>query len=96
MAATGVLLWANTLSLRLLPKVVLDLATKVHFYEAVLAALAIVIWHFYFVIADPDVYPLDTAFLTGISARKKTAEEIAAEKKEHEQHEEENKETAQA
>jgi len=37
----------------------------VHFYEAVLATLAIVVWHFYSVIFDPDVYPLNTAFLTG-------------------------------
>jgi hypothetical protein len=27
-----------------------------------------VIWHFYSVIFDPDVYPLDTAFLTGYRA----------------------------
>jgi hypothetical protein len=45
-------------------------ATSVHFYEAVLATLAIVVWHFYPVIFDPDVYPLNTAFLTGITVRK--------------------------
>ena len=27
------------------------------------------IWHFYTVIFDPEVYPLDTAFLTGTSVR---------------------------
>jgi len=48
----------------------LDVATSVHFYEAVLATLAIVVWHFYPVIFDPDVYPLNTAFLTGITVRK--------------------------
>jgi hypothetical protein len=37
----------------------------VHFYEAILATLAIVIWHFYMVIFDPDVYPMDLAWLTG-------------------------------
>jgi hypothetical protein len=37
----------------------------VHFYEALLATLAIVVWHFYSIIFDPDVYPLNTAFLTG-------------------------------
>jgi hypothetical protein len=26
----------------------------------VLATLAIVVWHFYFVIFDPEVYPMDT------------------------------------
>ena len=67
MASTGLLLWANNLALRFLPKVWLDVATSVHFYEALLAALAIVVWHFYGVIFDPDVYPLDTSFLTGVS-----------------------------
>ena len=65
MASTGLLLWANNLALKLFPKIVLDVATSIHFYEAVLAAWAIVIWHFYSVIFDPEIYPLDTSFLTG-------------------------------
>ncbi len=69
MVATGLLLWANNLALRFLPKVWLDVATSIHFYEALLATLAIVVWHFYSVIFDPDVYPLNTAFLTGISVK---------------------------
>jgi hypothetical protein len=64
-AVTGLLLWANNLAMRFLPKLWLDVATSVHFYEAILAASAIVVWHFYSVIFDPDVYPLDTSFLTG-------------------------------
>ena len=71
MAASGLFLWADSLVLRLLPKAWLDVATSVHFYEAVLATLAIVVWHFYSVIFDPDVYPLNTAFLTGTSVTKK-------------------------
>jgi hypothetical protein len=35
----------------------------------VLATLAILIWHFYMVIFDPEVYPMDTAWLTGFSPR---------------------------
>ena len=70
MAATGLMLWANNLSLTWLPKIWLDIATSIHFYEAILAAAAIVIWHFYSTIFDPDVYPLDTAFLTGFSVKK--------------------------
>lgn len=67
MIATGLVLWANNLALRFLPKVWLDVATSVHFYEALLATLAIVVWHLYSAIFDPDVYPLNTAFLTGQS-----------------------------
>jgi cytochrome b subunit of formate dehydrogenase len=70
MMASGGLLWANNLAMRFLPKSWLDVATSVHLYEAVLATLAIVVWHFYSVIFDPDVYPLNTAFLTGRSVIK--------------------------
>ncbi|HEY3835579.1 MAG TPA: cytochrome b/b6 domain-containing protein [Bryobacteraceae bacterium] len=69
MAVSGIMLWANNLMLRLLPKTWLDIATSVHFYEAVLATLAIIVWHLYSVIFDPDVYPLDTAWLTGVSVK---------------------------
>ncbi len=71
MISTGVFLWANTLVMRFLPKSWLDVATSIHLYEAILATLAIVVWHFYSVIFDPDVYPLNTAFLTGFSVKKK-------------------------
>jgi len=65
MAITGVLLWAHNLVLAYLPKTVLDICTAVHYYEAILATFAILIWHFYWVIFDPDVYPLRWTFLTG-------------------------------
>jgi cytochrome b subunit of formate dehydrogenase len=70
MIATGIMLWANNLMLALMPKIWLDVATNIHFYEAVLAALAIVVWHFYSVIFDPDVYPMDMGWFNGISVRK--------------------------
>lgn len=37
----------------------LDAAAAVHYYEAILATLAILIWHMYSVVFDPHVYPLD-------------------------------------
>ncbi len=71
MAVTGLMLWAVDYTLVWLPKSWLDVATAVHFYEALLATLSIVVWHFYFVIFDPEVYPVDTAWLNGSSARKR-------------------------
>jgi len=65
MAASGFTLWFNNLALRYFPKWVTDAATVLHYYEAILATLAILIWHFYTVIFDPDVYPMDRAWLTG-------------------------------
>jgi cytochrome b subunit of formate dehydrogenase len=67
MAVTGLLLWFENAALRWLPKWGLDVATALHFYEAVLASLAILVWHLYWVIFDPDVYPMDTAWWTGRS-----------------------------
>jgi cytochrome b subunit of formate dehydrogenase len=65
MAVSGFILWFNNLSLAWLPKWVSDAATSLHFYEAVLATGAILIWHFYGVIFDPDVYPMDKSWITG-------------------------------
>lgn len=70
MGLTGIVLWANTWALKFLPKVWIDLCTTIHFYEAVLAALSIAVWHFYSVIFDPDVYPMDTGWLNGYSVRR--------------------------
>ena len=68
MAVTGFVLWFENWSLSHLPSWASDVATIVHFYEAILASLAILVWHFYFVMLDPLVYPMDTAWLTGREA----------------------------
>jgi formate dehydrogenase gamma subunit len=65
MALTGFLLWFNNFTLRHFPKWVADAATSVHWYEALLATFSILIWHFYLVIFDPAVYPMDTAWIDG-------------------------------
>jgi len=74
MSVTGFALWLDDLVLRYAPKWITDLATVIHFYEAVLATLAIVVWHLYFVIFDPVVYPMDTSWLTGKPPRGRVAE----------------------
>jgi len=65
MACTGVMLWAKVSVGHLLPRWSLDIATAIHFYEAVLASLAIVVWHFYQIFFDPDVYPMNWAWWDG-------------------------------
>jgi len=64
-AITGLVLWFENFTLAWLPGWVPEAATVLHFLEAILATLAILVWHFYFVIFDPAVYPMDTAWLTG-------------------------------
>lgn len=65
MTVTGILLWFVNITLQYLPSWVADVATAIHFYEAILATLSILVWHFYWVIFDPDVYPVDKTFWNG-------------------------------
>jgi len=65
MAVTGVMLWAKVMVGNHLARWWLDVATAIHFYEAVLATLAILVWHFYQVFFDPDVYPMNWAWWDG-------------------------------
>ena len=65
MAGTGIMLWAKVFFGNLLPRWWLDVATAVHFYEAILATLAIIVWHFYQVFLDPDIYPMNWAWWDG-------------------------------
>jgi len=65
MAITGVFLWAKVTVGNLLPRWWIDAATAIHLYEAVLATLAILIWHFYQVFFDPDIYPMNWAWWDG-------------------------------
>ena len=67
MTGTGLLLWFENFSLAYLPKMATDAATIIHFYEAALATLAIFVWHLYWVIFDPEVYPMDPAWWHGRS-----------------------------
>lgn len=65
MAATGIALWAKISIGNWFARWWLDIATAVHFYEAILASLAIVVWHFYEVFFDPDTYPMNWAWWDG-------------------------------
>jgi len=69
MAVTGIMLWAKVLVGNHMPRWWLDVATAIHFYEAVLATLAIIVWHFYQVFFDPDVYPMNWAWWDGKMTR---------------------------
>ncbi len=65
MGLTGLMIWFKLGLFAFLPRWAIDIALAVHFYEAVLATLAIIVWHFYHVIFDPDVYPVNFAFIDG-------------------------------
>ncbi len=65
MGLTGIMLWAKVWVGDLFARWWVDVATTIHFYEAILATLAIVVWHFYQVFFDPDVYPMNWAWWDG-------------------------------
>lgn len=79
MVVTGFVLWFENTTLHYLPSWVPDAATAVHFYEAILATLSILVWHFYWVIFDPDVYPMDWTWWHGQSPASRIAERVEEE-----------------
>ncbi len=65
MGGTGSVLWFENTFMPVISNSGMDIATAIHYYEAILASLAILVWHFYFVIYNPDVYPMNKAWFTG-------------------------------
>jgi cytochrome b subunit of formate dehydrogenase len=75
MTITGVVLWFENHFMGQYSKLFVDINETIHYYEAWLAFLAIVVWHFYYVIFNPDVYPMNFTWITG----KMTEQEMAHE-----------------
>ena len=65
MITTGFVLWFPNLFLKIMPKWLWDVFKSIHFYEALLASLAIIVWHFYSVFFSPESYPVNWSMLTG-------------------------------
>jgi cytochrome b subunit of formate dehydrogenase len=75
MSVTGMILWFDNTFLGILSKLWWDVAQTIHYYEAWLATLAIIVWHFYFVIFNPDSYPINLAFWKGSLTEEEMADE---------------------
>lgn len=65
MTISGFALWFENQTMSRFSKLFLDVCEVIHYYEAWLAFLAILVWHFYDVIFSPRVYPMNFAWLTG-------------------------------
>lgn len=65
MIITGILLWFDNFFIKFLHLGFLDVSRVIHFYEAILATLAILIWHLYSTVLNPHVYPMNPSWLTG-------------------------------
>ncbi len=66
MGATGFILWFPEFFIRYLPSWTFETAEVIHYYEAWLATLAIVVWHWFFVIYHPQRYPMSTTWMDGM------------------------------
>ena len=75
MIGSGAMLWFTEFFLRHVPKWVTDIAKEAHSDEALLATLAIVIWHFYNVHLNPHKFPLNRTFITGTISEHEMIEE---------------------
>jgi len=70
-SATGLILWTEYKW----SKFIVDIATLVHGMEAILACLAIMIWHLYEIHFRPHKSPLDNTWLTGVVNEEQMKEE---------------------
>jgi cytochrome b subunit of formate dehydrogenase len=61
MIGSGLILWFK----EQFPKELFDIAREAHSDEGLLATLAIIIWHFYNVHLNPDVFPMSWVWLKG-------------------------------
>jgi len=65
MITSGFFMWRVDLSLRLFPLWVHNIFIVVHSYEALLAFLAVIIWHMYNVHFNPEDFPMSMTWLDG-------------------------------
>jgi len=77
--ATGVVLLFPAAVTSILPGQVVAASVVMHGWEATLAVLTIIVWHFYEVLFRPGVFPADTSIFTGKISRQRMAEEHALE-----------------
>jgi formate dehydrogenase subunit gamma len=75
MIGSGILLWFQDTTLRYLPKFVLDIAKEMHRDEALLAALAIVVWHMYNAHLNPHKFPGTLVIWNGRMTREEMIDE---------------------
>lgn len=65
MALTGLILWFPTMVGDWAPVWFIKVSETVHFMEAILASLAILVWHWFFVIFRPSEYPMSFTWTDG-------------------------------
>ncbi|MGL1903349.1 MAG: cytochrome b/b6 domain-containing protein [Fibrobacterales bacterium] len=80
MTVTGFALWFDYVLVQYIPKEAINVMRIIHYYEAWLAALAILIWHMYGTVFNPHVYPMNPSWFTGHMLKKQYEHEHSADK----------------
>ena len=75
MTITGIIMWFENTFIGIFTKLGYDIARTIHYFEAWLAFLSILVWHFYFVLFNPDVYPMSLTWIKGYLTEEEMAEE---------------------
>lgn len=65
MGVTGFILWFPTIVGDWAPVWFIKVAEIIHYYEAILASLAILVWHWFFVLFHPKEYPMSFTWIDG-------------------------------
>ena len=65
MIATGLVLWFDNYFIQKFSSAFIDVSLVIHYWEAWLATLAILIWHLYNTVFRPTVAPMNTSWLSG-------------------------------
>jgi cytochrome b subunit of formate dehydrogenase len=79
MAGTGALLFFNTYFMNLLGPYSMHIAKLIHSDEALLASLALIIWHFYWAHFNPAKFPINKVIFTGEMSLEEMIDEHPAE-----------------
>jgi cytochrome b subunit of formate dehydrogenase len=79
MTVTGFPMWFENFFLKFMPLWLLNVFRAIHLYEAILASTAIVVWHMFFMIFEPESYPVNLGMLTGRISEKELEERHPAE-----------------
>lgn len=79
MFITGLFMWFPQLLPPNSPPWLFSAMKVVHYYEAILACLAIIVWHFYHTIYHPEESPMNTAWITGVLSAHEAEERFTPE-----------------
>jgi len=78
MAVTGFVLWFPTTATYLMPSWIIKVSETIHYYEAWLATLAILLYHMFFAIFHPADYPINLTGFTGKITEEEAEERFPA------------------